>query len=221
MRRKGYNLYVMGPGGSGKRTLMRQLLDRRIAGEAQPFDWCYINNFSQPHKPRAVRLPAGMGAKLRTDMQQLVEELRATIPAVFEGEEYRRRLTQINEEFGERQTKAFEEVGDAASQHNIALLRTPTGFSFAPTTKDGDVISPDDFAKLPQEEQDRVEQDTKMLQEMLQKVIHQVPRWRRERLERERKLNEEAVLFAVGHLIDALRIEFADFAAVDRKSTRL
>ena len=214
MRRKGYNLYVMGPGGSGKRTLMRQLLDRRIAGEAQPFDWCYINNFSQPHKPRAVRLPAGMGAKLRTDMQQLVEELRATIPAVFEGEEYRRRLNQINEEFGERQTKAFEEVGDAASQHNIALLRTPTGFSFAPTTKDGDVISPDDFAKLPQEEQDRVEQDTKMLQEMLQKVIHQVPRWRRERLERERKLNEEAVLFAVGHLIDALRGEYADFPAV-------
>jgi len=214
MRRKGYNLYVMGPGGSGKRTLMRQLLDRRIAGEAQPFDWCYINNFSQPHKPRAVRLPAGMGVKLRTDMQQLVEELRATIPAVFEGEEYRRRLNQINEEFGERQTKAFEEVGDAASQHNIALLRTPTGFSFAPTTKDGDVISPDDFAKLPQEEQDRVEQDTKMLQEMLQKVIHQVPRWRRERLERERKLNEEAVLFAVGHLIDALRGEYADFPAV-------
>src|SRR3989344_283836 len=100
MRRNGYNLYVMGPGGSGKRTLMRQLLDRRIAGEAQPFDWCYINNFSQPHKPRAVRLPAGMGKKLRADMQQLVEELRATIPAVFEGEEYRRRLTQINEAFG-------------------------------------------------------------------------------------------------------------------------
>ena len=115
MRREGYNLYVMGPSGSGKRTLMRQLLKQRIAGETRPFDWCYVNNFSQPHKPRAIRLPAGMGAKLRTHMQQLVEDLRAIIPAVFEGEEYRRRLNQINEEFGERQTKAFEEVGGVAT----------------------------------------------------------------------------------------------------------
>src|SRR3990167_1151735 len=51
MRRDGYNLYVMGPSGSGKRTLMRQLLEQRSAGEARPSDWCYINNFSLPHKP--------------------------------------------------------------------------------------------------------------------------------------------------------------------------
>jgi len=213
MRREGYNLYVMGPSGSGKRTLMRQLLKQQIAEKAHPFDWCYVNNFSHPHKPRAIRLPAGMGAKLRTHMQQLVEDLCATIPAVFEGEEYRRRLNQINEEFGEQQTKAFEEVGDVAAKRGIVLLRTPNGFSFAPT-KDGEVISPEDFSKLPQEEKERIERDTGMLQEMLEKMLHQVPRWRRERSERVRKLNEEAVLFAVGHLIDALRSEYADFPAV-------
>jgi lon-related putative ATP-dependent protease len=213
MRREGYNLYVMGPSGSGKRTLMRQLLKQRIAGEARPFDWCYVNNFSQPHKPRAIHLPAGMGAKLRTHMQQLVEDLCATIPAVFEGEEYRRRLNEINEEFGEQQTKAFEEVGDVATKRGIVLLRTPNGFSFAPT-KDGEVISPEDFSKLPQEEKKRIERDTGMLQDMLEKMLHQAPRWRRERSERIRKLKEEAVLFAVGHLINALQSEYADFPAI-------
>jgi lon-related putative ATP-dependent protease len=213
MRRQGYNLYVMGPSGSGKRTMIRQLLERRVVAEARPFDWCYVNNFSQPHKPRAIRLPAGMGSRLRNGMQQLLEELRATIPAVFEGDEYRHRLSQINEEFGERQTKAFGEVGDAAAQRGIALLRTPNGFSFAPA-KEGEVISPEEFAKMSSEEQERIERDTGMLQEMLEKVIRQVPRWRRERQERVRQLNEEAVLFAVGHLIDALREEYADFPAV-------
>jgi lon-related putative ATP-dependent protease len=154
-----------------------------------------------------------MGAKLRTHMQQLVEDLCATIPAVFEGEEYRRRLNQINEEFGEQQTKAFEEVGDDAAKRGIVLLRTPNGFSFAPT-KDGEVISPEDFSKLSQEEKERIERDTGMLQEMLEKMLHQVPRWRRERSERIRKLKEEAVLFAVGHLINALQSEYADFPAI-------
>ncbi|HEX5337450.1 MAG TPA: ATP-binding protein, partial [Gallionella sp.] len=199
--------------GSGKRTMIRQLLERQAAEDKRPDDWCYVNHFAQPHKPRAIRLPAGMGAKLRDDMQQLVDELRATIPAVFEEEDYRHRLDRINEEFGERQSKAFGEVGDAAKQRGIVLLRTPNGFSFAPA-KDGEVIGPDEFDKMSAEEQSRIEQDTSLLQEMLEKVIHQVPRWRRERQERVRKLNEEAVQFAVGPLIDALRESYADFPLI-------
>jgi hypothetical protein len=57
MRHAGYNLYVMGPPGSGKRYLMRQLLDQRVGEEAKPADWCYVHNFSQPHKPRAIGCP--------------------------------------------------------------------------------------------------------------------------------------------------------------------
>jgi lon-related putative ATP-dependent protease len=213
MRHHGYNVYVMGPSGSGKRTMVRQLLAQQAASAVPPCDWCYVNNFAQPHKPRAIRLPAGRGAKLRDDMQQLVDELRATIPSIFEGEEYRRRLDQINEAFTQQQTKAFEEVGDAAIQHGIALLRTPNGFSFAPA-KDGEVISPEEFAKLPREEQERIEHDTDTLRGQLEKAIHQVPRWRRERIERVRQLNEEAVLFAVGQMINSLREDYADFEAV-------
>ena len=213
MRHAGYNLYVMGQPGSGKRTLIRQLLDQRVAEEAKPSDWCYVHNFGQPHKPRAIQLPAGMGARLRDDMQQLVEELRATIPAVFEGEDYRRRLAQIDEEYSERQTQAFGTVGDEAIKQGVTLLRTPNGFSFAPI-KENEVMSPEDYDKLLPEEKTRIEEAIGRLQDELEKVMHQVHQWRRERIERVRKLNEEAVLFAVGHLIDELRSAYADFPVV-------
>ncbi len=213
MRHAGYNLYVMGQPGSGKRTLIRQLLDQRVETEAKPADWCYVHNFGQPHKPRAIQLPAGMGARFHADMQQLVAELQATIPAVFEGEEYRRRLGQIDEEYGERQTQAFVEVGDEAGKQGITLLRTPNGFSFAPAKGD-EVMSPDDYDKLPPDEKTRFEQAIASLQEHLEKVIRQVHQWRRERIERVRRLNEEVVLFAVGHLIDDLRGSYADYPVV-------
>jgi lon-related putative ATP-dependent protease len=213
MRHAGYNLYVMGPPGSGKRYLIRQLLDQRVGQEAKPADWCYVHNFSQSHKPRAIQLPAGMGTRFHADMQQLVSELQATIPAVFEGEEYRRRLSQIDEEYGDRQTQAFVEVGEDSIKQGITLLRTPNGFSFAPAKGD-EVMSPDDFDKLPPEEKTRIEQAIASLQERLEKLIRQVHQWRRERIERVRKLNEEAVLFAVGHLIDDLRSNYADYPAV-------
>ncbi|MDN0077660.1 ATP-binding protein [Crenobacter sp. SG2303] len=214
MRHHGYNIYVMGPHGSGKRTMVRELLSQELCATGAPAsDWCYVNNFAQPHKPRAIRLPAGMGFKLRADMQQLVDELHATIPAVFEGDEYRRRLDKINEEFSERQTQAFDAIGDEANSRGIVLLRTLKGFSLAPA-KNGEVLSPEEFGKLTPQEQQRIERDTEMLRERLEKVIRQVPRWRRERLARVDKLNEEAVLFAVGHLIDSLREDFAGIEAV-------
>ncbi|MHB1215235.1 MAG: Lon protease family protein [Thiobacillus sp.] len=213
MRHAGYNLYVMGRPGSGKRTLIHQLLDQRVKKEPKPADWCYVHNFTQPHKPRAIQLPTGMGTRFHADMQQLVSELQATIPAVFEGDEYRRRVSQIDEEYGERQTHAFGEVGDEANTHGVVLLRTPNGFSFAPA-KGGEVMNPEDYDKLPQEDKTRIENEIDALQEKLGKVIRQVQQWRRERIERIRTLNEEAVLFAVGHLIDDLRRDYALFPAV-------
>jgi predicted ATP-dependent protease len=213
MRHAGYNVYVMGRPGSGRRFLIRQLLDRRVGGEAKPPDWCYVHNFDQPHKPRAIQLPAGMGTRFHADMQHLVAELQATIPAVFEGEEYRRRLSQIDEEYSERQTQAFGEVGDEAVKQGVTLLRTPNGFSFAPMKKN-EVMSPDDYDALPPEEKTRFEQAIASLQDQLEKVIRQVHQWRRERTERVRSLNEEVVLFAVGHLIDDLRRDYADFPVV-------
>ncbi len=213
MRHAGYNLYVMGPAGIGKRFLVHQLLEQQVPGEAKPADWCYVNNFSQPHKPRALRLPAGMGARLQADMQQLLAELQATIPAVFEGEEYRRRLGQIDEEYEARQSRAFGKVGDDAGKRGIALLRTPNGFSFAPA-RGGEVMSPEAYDKLSDEEKAGIEGEVNDLQAQLEKVIRQVHQWRRERIERVRKLNEEMVLFAVGHLIDALRGDYAAFPDV-------
>ena len=122
LRSRGYNLFVLGPAGLGKRSLVHDMLAARAAQEPAPCDWCYVNNFKQAHRPRALQLPAGQGIKLRHDMEQFVEELRASIPALFESEEYRNRAEQIDAQIGERQEKIFVELGQeaAAGQHRPA-----------------------------------------------------------------------------------------------------
>jgi len=62
---------------------------------------------------------------LRKDMEQLVEELRTAIPAAFESEDYRTRRQEIEEEFKERQEKAFSDIQKQAQERSIALIRTP------------------------------------------------------------------------------------------------
>jgi lon-related putative ATP-dependent protease len=213
MRHEGYNLYVLGPAGMGKHTLVRQFLEGRAAAEREPADWCYINNFEQPHKPRALRLPAGRAAKLAQDMAQLVDELRNAIPAAFESDEYRNRAEEIQEKFNERQAAVFKKLGDEAEKQGIALLHTPGGFAFAPM-HDGEVIGPDDYDKLPKAEQERVEKLVSGLEERLQKIIRQIPQWRKEKREKVKQLNREITMSAVGHLIAEIKDGYTDLPVV-------
>ena len=210
---EGYNLFALGPSGTGKRTTIRQFLDQRAAAEPIPLDWCYVNNFEQPHKPRALRLPPGQGVVLHKDMEQLIEELRTAIPATFESEDYRTRRQEAEEEFKERQEKAFGEIQEEAKERGIALIRTPVGLAFAPL-REGEVISPDEFQELPEEKRKQVETDISDLQEQLQAIIYQVRQWEREAREKVKELDRQIAMSIVGHPVDELRKKYAELANV-------
>ncbi|MDA8092462.1 MAG: ATP-binding protein [Betaproteobacteria bacterium] len=213
VHRDGYNLFVLGPTGLGKHTLVKRYLDGLASQEPTPPDCCYVNNFDEPHKPRCLTLPPGVGVRLREAMRHLVEELRAVIPAAFESEEYRAKAEEIDEELSERQDHAFKALGDEAAGAGIALLHTPSGFALAPT-REGEVITPEAYDQLPDEEKARIEGVIADFQAKLQKIIRQVPQWRRERREKLRRLNEDITLAAVGHLIDELKEAFGAYPSV-------
>lgn len=213
IRHDGYNLFVVGPSGIGKRSMVRQFLQKKAVSEHEPADWCYLNNFAQPHKPQALRLPSGRGEDLRLQMQQLVEYLRTAIPALFESDDYRAKVAAIKEEFSKRQTQAFKELGEDAEKQEIALLRTPDGFALAPT-RNHEVIPPDEYEKLPEEEKKRAAGIIAEFQERLEKILSHMPQWHKERSERVKQLNRETTLSAVAHVMNGLRGRFADLPEV-------
>lgn len=213
IQHEGYNLFALGPSGTGKRTTIRQFLDQKATAEPIPFDWCYVNNFEQPHKPRGLRLPPGQGVVLRKDMEQLIEELRNAIPAIFESEDYRTRKQEAEEESKERQEKAFGEIQEKAKERGIALIRTPVGLAFAPL-REGEVISPDEFQELPEEKRKQIETDISDLQEQLQAIIYQVRQWEREARKKVKELDRQIAMSIVSHPVDELRKKYAELAGV-------
>jgi len=210
---QGYNLFALGPSGTGKRTTIRQFLDQRARTEPPPDDWCYVNNFDQSHKPRALRLPPGRGVILRDDMKLLIGELRTAIPAAFGSEDYRTRRQEIEEEFKEKQEEAFKEIQREAQERNIRLIRTPAGLAFVPL-RDDEIISPDEFQKLPEDERNRIEEEIAKLQEKLQAIVPQVREWEQKLREKVKDLDRQVALFAVGARIEALREKYSEFPKV-------
>jgi lon-related putative ATP-dependent protease len=213
VRRHGYNLFVMGPAGTGKHAMVARFLSERARQEPCPSDWVYVNNFEHAHKPLALELPPGRGGELREAMARLVDELRMAIPAIFDSDEYRTRGEHIDAEFADRHEKAFGALSEEAATHQVSLLRTPNGFSLAPV-KNGEVIAAEDYEKLPAEEKKRIESAIAMLQQKLERIIRSVMQWRKERFERFRQLNREMTLLAVGHLVDDLKQRYHDLPRV-------
>jgi len=222
MRREGYHLFVMGPEGYGRHSLVRTRLAEEARRREAPADWCYVFNFDAPHRPRALKLPAGRAAAFRDAMARLVEDLSAAIAAAFETDEYRNRHREIETGLAERQEQALGELGARARAEGIALVRTPSGFGFGPVNQAGDgVMEPEAFGKLDAAEQKRLEARITALQKELGDLLHRMPTWRREALDRMRALEREVTRTAVASLIEELKAAYADLPHVQEYLERV
>ncbi|GMR09609.1 MAG: ATP-binding protein [Anaerolineae bacterium] len=213
IRQKGYNIFAFGPEGIGKENLVRKTFEAAAASERVPSDWCYVQNFEQPHKPRALELPAGKGSEFKRDMEQFVDDLQNVLPITFESEEYRNRLQEVQEALNEQQEAALGELRARAEQVGLAVLRTPAGLAIAPV-RDGEVISPEEFQGMPSEQREELEKDITDLQEELEKMLMNVPGWQRELREQITDLNREMADIAVGGLIRQLVEKYAESSGI-------
>jgi lon-related putative ATP-dependent protease len=213
MRDRGYHLFVLGPPGTGRHSITLRTLERRAAEEPVPPDWVYVHDFSDPRRPRALPLPAGLGRKLAKDMDAFVSELRSAIPAAFESEDYRVRRESIAAEHKEQREKLFQEVADEATQRGCVLVQTPTGMALAPA-KEGEVLSHEDFHALPKEQQESFHRHLEALQDQLKAAVRRIPLIEREQRQAERELDRETARLAIGHLVDELRRTYSDHERV-------
>ncbi len=197
----GYNVFVMGPPGTGRHRFVRRFLEGK-AGDLPPAqDWCYVNNFDDPLKPRALKLPPGVGCRFRSDIERLVTDARAAIPAAFESDDYRIRRQAIEEGFKEEQGEMLETLQKEAEGRGMSLIQTPTGIAFAPV-REGQVISPEEFQKLPEDEKKQVQEHVEALTNQLQAAMRSAPKRVRELRARVRELDKDITEFAVGSLIE-------------------
>ena len=213
IRHDGFNLFALGPNGTGKQSSIMHFLADIAPNAPTPSDWCYVNNFENPRKPKALKLPAGKGSSLSRDMEHLVEALFTVIPAAFSSEEYQAQEKDIRETFQEQQGESIGELEKKAVENNIALIRTPAGFAFAPM-KNGEVVKPEEFMLLKQEERDAIDEEITTLKTAMQSILAQIPKWQRETQEKIKELNRNIASFAVKPLIAELRNSYESLQEV-------
>ncbi len=211
----GYNLFALGPQGTGRHTAILSYLEGKAADETAPFDWVYVHNFETAHKPHAMRLPAGIAIRFKDAMKEMVDDLRVAVPALFQSDEYREKRSAIDGEFEDLHDQAFEGLREKAEAQDIAILRTPMGFGLVPTS-DGQVIKPEVFNALPKEQRAAIEERITALQDDLQAVLERLPLLQKEHRDRVRQLHADLAGSVVDASIKAVTAKFEGIAEIQQ-----
>lgn len=215
MPKAGFNLFVLGESGSRRHALVCHLIEEVRQKAVAHVDYCYVNDFQNPHAPRLLQLPAGRGARLRDDMQQMTSRLGPAIAMAFESEEYRARVNALEEGFKQRQEGALSELGDTALARGVALMHTAAGFAFAPIDPESkEPINKEAFEQLPKARQRELVDIIKEFQAPLEKLLAHFPRWRHELQEALREIGRDAIRQTIGHLLAEIRNSYVDLPAV-------
>lgn len=204
----GYNLFVMGEPATGRHTLIDNHLKQVAKLKPTPFEWCYVNNFDDTRAPAGLRMVAGESKQFVSDIESFIDELMDTFPAAFDNPAYQRKKRAIERQFNNKYEDALELVESKALESNIVLYEEKGSVSFAPVI-DGKPINDTDFAQLSEEQRQHFYDLIAQLEVFLNETLLELPQWKREASEQQRKLSQQTIETALRPILKDLEHKYA------------
>ncbi len=204
IKSRGYNLFCLGPEGTGKTSLVKRILEKEGKERKTPDDWAYVYNFDEPHKPVAINFAAGEASGFAKAMEEFADFAEHDLPEVVKNELYEEQLRLIREKYQEKRNDYIKVLQKKAKGKKVSLLHMPMGVVVAPM-KNGEIISPDVFDTLSDEEKDEIMADLNAMQEEI--ALHQdnAPQWEEKQSEEIKKLQEKLVKEAIKRPLDEIK----------------
>ncbi len=206
----GFNIFILGEHGTGKMTTVRSFLSRKAMNEPVPQDWCYVYNFKDPDVPLAISLNPGSAVVFQKDMEELIKILRVEIPKVFESKEYEKQKNKIIEESQKQQKDIFLSLEEETQEKGFSVRKTVSGLIIIPVKKTGEPLTEEEYELLDERTRKKIDEIGKALQEKLNDVVRVARESEKMVKEAIVRLEKEAALAAVGHLIDELRNKYRE-----------
>ncbi len=212
-KEKGFNIYVAGAPGTGRTTAVKSIVEQNAKLVPAPSDWCYINNFKNEYRPRALKVPSGRGDELKKDLEKLVREARTSIPKTFESRDYAESVENISRQYEQKRNDLLEKLGEKAKARGFLVRITATGPVFIPLAGDQPITN-EQFQALGEKERQQMLAKREQLEVEMRETLRDLVDRERELREEITKANKQVVLYAIGHLTSDLKKKYKDLPDV-------
>jgi lon-related putative ATP-dependent protease len=213
IKNHGFNIYVSGYPGTGRRTAVKSFVDETAQTQPVPPDWCYVNNFGNQYEPKAIKLPAGQGKDFRTDMKQFIENIKSVLPKAFESEDYVKRREATLEGLEIQRKNIIDALSVKAQKEGFIIQSSPVGLLLIPVLN-GKPLTEDEILALPQSSKDKLQETHNKLEVELQTTMRQLVDMERQIRDAVKKLNREVAMYATGSQIESLMDKYQQVSEV-------
>lgn len=226
MTNSGYNIYVAGPSGTGKTSMVKAYIERVIKereahGETfHPDDWCYVYNFKEPDSPRIVSLPQGKGKAFRDGITDLLNRIRQGLGQAFSSEEYKGQKQKTGEEVQAEQQKLFEAISSEARRQGFIFQMTPAGPALIPMTEERP-MQEQEYLALDEDKRKELNSKQAELLKKLKSSFETASNAQTKAMERLKKLDKDIGEYTVSGVFSSLFEQYSDWPKITQYLTDL
>jgi len=213
MNDPGYNIFVTGLAGTGKSTIVKDLVTKHAKTLPTPNEWCLVNNFKDEFRPKAIAVSPKNAIRFSKKINRAIESLKKDLPEIFENETYLKKLSKIKNKYADRQHDLYEHLEIFAVKKNLQIEQTENDFQTIPLV-DGQPITPEDFNTLPEKVKSEIEENLRSIQSEIESTAMEMDKNNLSLHADIEKLMDEYALSVVKKRLDPIRKEFKASQAI-------
>ncbi|MBN2441545.1 MAG: AAA family ATPase [Spirochaetales bacterium] len=124
---KGYNIFVTGLSGTGKRTAISKILKNIKRKNSNLSDITVVYNFKRPEKPRILFFPQGKGKEFKSDIHSLIENLKSLIKLRLESKHFQKEKDKLVKNLEQHENRSLSEFESILSRDNFQIVQLGDG----------------------------------------------------------------------------------------------
>ncbi len=121
---KGYNILVVGESGIGKYTAILDILNHNNRKKGNLRDIVYVQDFSEPDKPRSLILPEGTAGKLKKDIILLIKRIQNRITHDLDSETYKTEKVALIHGVERKENEILAEFESQLNAEGFRMIQT-------------------------------------------------------------------------------------------------
>ncbi len=209
MNQPGYNIFITGLEGSGKRTLAQDIVSLHAREQSSPNDWCMVNNFDDEFRPKAICVPTGRATVFAKSMERHIRMLRIQLPKEFESEAFKEKVTQLQQKFHDQEKAIMDRLDQFGQDRKIHIAKTTEGLQPVPIV-DNKPMSSEQFQQLTKEQQETVNATLRKVGAELEEGIAEIVKVKQSHQKSMEQLSQQTALAVVKTRMKSIRKEYSE-----------
>ncbi|MFZ5366697.1 MAG: AAA family ATPase [Spirochaetota bacterium] len=126
---KGYNIYIQGAPGTGRRTALLKALKNYNPPQRSLQDFLYVSNYVVPTEPHIIQVPAGTGRQFKQQLHDFIEEVKRLVRLHRESDAFKLQKSNLVSSLEQQENKILSAFETEATTQGFQIVQINEGES--------------------------------------------------------------------------------------------